>query len=70
MKTFFPKKFIDVHVFYPLINIVLKMTNNHLVKFLNQLNLLIMVSHFPSQKFFVLKLEMKKKIVWLFVSNI
>ena len=34
-----------------------------LVKFLNQLNLLIMVTCFPPQKFFVLKLEIKKKIV-------
>ena len=63
MRIFCQKSFADVRVFYLLLNIVLRMTNIHLVKFLNQLNLLITVSCFPSHKFFVLKLEMKKKIV-------
>ena len=46
-----PKKFIDVRVIYLLLSIALKMVNIHLVKFLNHLNILIMVSRFSLQGF-------------------
>ena len=51
-EDFFPQKeFIDVRVIYLLLSIALKMVNIHLVKFLNHLNILIMVSRFSLQGF-------------------
>ena len=51
-EDFFPQKeFMDVRVIYLLLSIALKMVNIHLVKFLNHLNILIMVSRFSLQGF-------------------
>ena len=51
-EDFFPQKeFMDVRVIYLLLSIALKMVNIHLVKFLNHLSILIMVSRFSLQGF-------------------